>query len=381
MTKLHTVIILSVLTAFTCVEAGAVNIKDFGASGNVKVNSTAAFKKAIASGVKDIYVPAGSYLIGPESVTIPADVYLHGDGNASKLILAANTGTVFTLCKGSRISRLSFDGIKGKPGSVGDGIIMLPPKTDMVVIESVSFTGTNRPCIVTDHADDLIIRDCHFRNVNQAISLQFSNRVRVQDNTVINAKVHGIQFWGNWNWEAKQSDNLIITGNYVKDGGGGAIWGAGARNVVVSNNIVDGATDVGIDLEWCDDSVISGNVVSNAENGCISLFFACRGVSITGNTVNNNRKITDPKPGWYARAGIWLTYPNRESFKGDNGHRDITIAGNTITGGEGDRRAIWVGAESDNVILGNNTINGSAIWSGGGTSPMKIISDNTVIKK
>lgn len=341
---------------------------------------SARIKKAASEGRMEVVIPAGSYVVGPQAIVIPSNMAIRGTGNATVIKLAEGTGTAFLPGKGSSIAAMHIDGAKGRPGGVSDGVIMLGNGSHGVTIDSVSFTGSPRTCIVTDHADDTTIRNCRFVDVFQAISIQFSNQIRISHNTVIKAKSHGIQFWGNWKWDSKGCDNILISGNYVRNGGGGAIWGAGARHVIASGNIVDGATDVGIDLEWCDDSVITGNVVSNFENGGISLFFACKGVSITGNTINNNRPIIDPKADWWARAGIWLTYPNTESFPKDNGHRDVTITGNTINCAEGDRRAIWVGSLSDNIVIGSNAIKGGGIWSGGGTGPMKQITDNTTVK-
>jgi len=66
------------------------------------------------------------------------------------------------------------------------------------------------------------------------------------------------------------------------------------------------------------------------------------------------------------RTGIWLTYPNRESFKDEKGHRDITIVGNTVyCAPDGDRRALWIGSESDNITVADNTFNGGDTWFGG----------------
>ena len=58
---------------------------------------------------------------------------------------------------------------------------------------------------------------------------------------------HGIQFWGNWEWKNKAMTDIVLIGNYVKNGGGGAIWGTGATRVVMANNVVDGAYDIGLD--------------------------------------------------------------------------------------------------------------------------------------
>lgn len=337
------------------------NVKDFGAKGNGVTNDTQAFKKALASGRKDVYIPAGKYLIGPETIAVPAQIILHGDGAASVLKLAKNTGVIFKLGKSVTINRVAFDGKDGKSGGVPDGVLSLPNKTKDIVIDSVSFLNCDRACIVTDHSDDLIIQNCTFRNIGLAISLVFSQRVKITGNSVFNARLHGIQFWGCYDWKSKDGADIIITGNYVKDGGGGAIWGSGTTRAVIANNIVDGAKDVGIDLEWCDDSVISGNTVRNFENAGISLFFACRRVSITGNTIINDRPIADPNAVFWIRAGIWLTDPNRKSYQDDHGHKDIAITGNVINCAGGNRRAMYIGAESENVTITGNTTQGGEI--------------------
>lgn len=342
-----------------------INVVELGAKADGKTNCSAIFEKAFASGQKNIYIPAGEYLIGPKPLTIPADVFVHGDGNASVLKLAPETGAIFNLGRGNTLARLKIEGSQAlKNGSVADAVFFLPSQSKNILIENIFFENCDRACIVTDHANDLVIRGCTFEKIALAISLQFSSRVKILDNTVIDARVHGIQFWGNWKY-SKNGQDLIITGNYVKNGGGGGIWGTGYTRAVVGNNIVDGVEDVAIDLEWCEDSTITGNTVCNFENGGISLFFACRRITIVGNTIINNRPIKDPKASWWARAGIWLTSPNRETFKDDHGHRDVTIVGNTIFCEEGKRRAMWIGSESDNILINGNIVKGGEIWQGG----------------
>ena len=360
-----------------------VSVREFGAEGNGTANDTVAFGKALASGAKDIYLPAGTYRIGPDALNVPAEVYLHGDGPASKLVLAADTGVLFNLSDGVTLARFAIEGKVGKRGEVSDGVVHLGWGADRCRVEAVEFRDCDRACIVTDHGNDLSVRDCTFTKVGLAVSLQYSQRIKIQDNTVVDCRLHGIQFWGNWKWEAKGASDLVITGNYVRNGGGGAIWGTGATRVIAANNIIDGASDVGIDLEWCDDSVIQGNTVRNCENAGISLFFSCQRISITGNTVINDRPISDPKAEWWVRSGIWLTFPNREQFKGDTGHRDVTIVGNTILCGAGERRALWIGSESENVTLAGNTIRNGQIMTGGihKVNPMVLrkVEDNVVI--
>jgi len=382
-------IVFSFLTALLlCSRAFAAPVQavltKYGAKADSKTDCTAAFKRALASGSKNIYIPAGTYLLGPECLNVPENASISGDGFGTVLKLAKDTGTVFALAPGCRLSSLAIDGKLGKSGGVTEGVVSVGSAA-FCVIDSMSFRDCDRACILTDHATDLTIRNCDFRNVGLAASLQFSSRVKVLNNTLVDAKVHGFQFWGNWKFENKASEDLIFTGNYVKNGGGGGIWGTGATRVIAANNIVDGANDVGIDLEWCDDSVISGNTIRNCENAGISLFYSCSRVSITGNTVINDREIKDPEAEWYVRSGIWLTYPNTETFKNDTGHKDISIVGNTVYSLPGRRRAMWIGSGSSNVTISANTVSGASSWQGGEhkVTPMvlKEIPDNIVIGK
>jgi hypothetical protein len=160
-------------------------------------------------------------------------------------------------------------------------------------------------------------------------------------------------------WLGQKSEDVIVTGNYVKNGGHGAIWGTGVTRAVFANNIVDGASDVGLDLEWSEDSVITANTVRNCANAGIALFFACRRIGISGNTILNDHPMPEPGKtapgGWWVRSGIWLTSPDRKKFPEDSGHEAITITGNTITGDGLRRRGIWIGRESRTITLGANT--------------------------
>ena len=354
----------------------AASVADFGAKGDGQTNDTEAFRKALASGEKDIYVPPGTYLLGPEQLTVGKATFLHGSGRASIIKVAEGTGGLLSLDESVRLERLHFDGKDAKQGGVTDGLVVLPGPADSVVIDSVSFTDCDRACILTDHADHLVISNCDFRKVGLAISIQFSSYIKILNNTVIDARVHGIQFWGNWKHEQKVIRDLIIANNYVRNGGGGAIWGTGATRVIMTGNIIDGAHDVGLDLEWCDDSVITGNTVRNCQNAGISLFYMCKRVAIIGNTIINDNQITEDeaKKEWYVRSGIWLTSPNRETFKGDTGHEDICITGNVIRSAKGARRGIWIGSEVKNVKIESNLILGAGVFYGGhhAVNPMQL---------
>jgi hypothetical protein len=372
---------IAVLTMSMC--ASAANVRECGAKGDGKTNDTAAFAQACTAG-GEVYVPAGEYLI--DGIALPKGTLFRGVGAASKIILSAS-GTI-ALGEACTVADLAFTGVEasdGKAASPQDKAILTVRSVPDVTIRNVSIENYKYTGVYGDHAHGLRVLDSRFEKVNWGVLLSFCHRVQVTGNRVIDAASHGIQFWGNWKWESKQCEDLVFSNNYVRNGGAGAIWGTGGTRVVMTGNIIDGATDVGLDLEWCDDATIVGNTVRRCHNGGISLFFSCRRVSIVGNTIINDVAVPkDEAPGaWWVRSGIWLTYPNREEFKGDSGHRDITIVGNTIFCESGRRRAMWIGSDSQGITIANNTLRNGDVWYGGkhgeSASPLvKITGKNTI---
>ncbi len=350
-----------------------------GATPDGRTDSTAAFQKALRSGRAIVAIPPGRYAL--QSVTIPTGVTLTGCGPESTLVPFKETKStpeknddgnklhgkesaphkLLILSTGSTAKDLAIDGM-------GENIVgFASVGAANVTIENCRIDNTKSFGVNFDHVTNGKIVGNTISKVMRAVNIDFSNGIRVMNNTVTDCSQHGIQFWGNYNWqENSRNRDLIFSGNIVKNGGAGAIWGTGYSNVIMSNNLIDGAEDVGLDLEWCDDSVITGNVIHNAKNGGISLFFRCRRVSISGNTIINDWDWKGEKPGdWWIRAGIWLTFPNREEYKNDTGHEDVTITGNTIFNAPGERRSIWIGSESKRITIDNNTINKDLIYFGG----------------
>ncbi len=359
------VVLICLFLVCAPVLAATVSITDFGAKGDGTTDCSPAFEQAIASGASVITVPAGTWLVGPEGLKLPDNTALIGEGPASVLKLAAGTVQLLELGSGCRLERLAFDGTATSEGNLNEGVVRTAWTTG-VTIRDVSFDHCDRSCLLTDNAAEVTVEDCTFRDIALAIHLVFSKRCRVSGNRVERARIHGIQFWGNWKWERHGSEDLLFTGNWVKEGGGGGIWGCGADRVTMTGNIVDGVTDVGLDVEWCNDVAISGNVVKSAANAGISCFFSCKRVAITGNTILNDHPYEepDPPPGWWCRAGIWLTAPNPAEFAGDLGHEAISIVGNVIHCEGGIRRAVWLPEAGKNIHLEANVLSGGGVWIG-----------------
>jgi parallel beta-helix repeat protein len=274
------------------------------------------------------------------------------------------------------VRNLEIRGRNVKAGGATAAGVLAASGARNITIKHVLFLDANRVCIGINHTDGVAVTGCHFRNVGMALDAVFSSHLRICGNQLSGARIHGFEIWGNWSWKKRVIRDVIIKGNVIHNGGAGAIWVTGATGVIMANNIVDGAKDVGLDLEWCNNSVITGNIVSQCRNAGISLFYSCQRITITGNTVCNDRPISSraARAKWWVRSGIWLTYPNTKMFKRDSGNRDVTIADNTIYCSAGKRRAVWIGSGSDHVTLNGNTIDGGGVWYGGhqGVHPLAL---------
>ncbi len=324
---------------------GSVSVKDHGAVGDGQADDSQAFEAALAASEGDLFIPPGRYRIA--AVKVPAETTIQGVAHRSQIIMPTGAAAAMHLADRCTLRDLKFTTDQEDAGGLYKGLLTIG-RFSGVTLSDLVFQGVNRSCILTDHASDVSITDCRFDDIDCAIHLIFSNKIMVSRNFIRNARVHGIQFWGNWQYERMESTDLVFANNYVFNGGGGAIWGTGARRVVMADNIIDGAHDIGLDLEWCDDSTIVGNTVRNCTNAAIALFLSCRNVTIAGNSM----VVTEGSTG--RRDGIWLTPTDKSLYKDDHGHRIISITGNTVVAeGKTLRHGINIGSGWDIVCHDN----------------------------
>lgn len=336
------------------------SILAFGAKPDGSSDSSAAFQKAVEAGVSRIFIPEGVFAV--KELVLPDNISVTGCGEQSCLVpFSEDQKFVIRGGSNSRFADFSID-VRGRKAH---GLFFL--RTKNVTIERIFVSGSRAFGINFDHVKDAVIRECCIRSCYTGIMQTYCSNIRTVGNRVLDSTKHGIQFWSQDRWRPQfRTRNLWFCENYVKNApsGDGGIWGVGVIGVVMSGNIVECAKDVGLDLEWCEDALISGNVVRDTEHGGISLFFSCRNVTISGNTVYNNRIYAKEAEGYWVRAGIWLTYQNQKTFQNDTGHENITIAGNTIINGPGKRRAIWIGCGKNILVRGNQLI-GAPLYHGG----------------
>ena len=329
------------------------NVRDHGAKGDDRTDDTRAFVAALKAS-RNVYVPAGTYRIG--TITLPDKTYLHGDGRASVIRFVAPKDAKAGVNVGSscRLSNLRFTGTKpfenwitGK-GSMNPVMLLARGKQD-IEIDRVKIDDYRHNAIWLEGCQDVRVTGCVLEKLFHGMEIDSCKRIHVMGNRLREMRNHGIQFWGQSNFTRMLCEDLIFANNYVYHGGSGAIWGTGARRVVMNNNVIDGAKDIGLDLEWCYDCSITGNTTKNCWNAGIALFLSCKNVAITGNSLF----IDDSKEG--RRDGIMLTGVNRGLYRKDFGHRNISITGNTIHAEGKHRHGISVGS-GYNIVCSANTM-------------------------
>lgn len=133
--------------------------------------------------------------------------------------------------------------------------------------------------------------------------------VIIRGNTVVNCDHAGIEVQGE---SAKACSDIIIDGNFVKNcainpslsdvllGRGGIdigfsvgnwLFGFGAKQVIVSNNIVDGCQGAGIYLTSVTNSSISGNIIRNISGDSVDQVHAIENVGIHTISCDRSRFI------------------------------------------------------------------------------------------
>jgi parallel beta-helix repeat protein len=264
-------------------------VTDFGAVPGDDIDDAGAFRRAFAAGTRDLYVPAGTYVVS--SFDVPDGCYVHGAGSDSVLVLAAGNGNIMRVGSDCHISTLAIDGT-GSGHNYVEGLVVVTwckrVKLDRLTIADSGLTG-----IVVDHGADVTISDCHIARVRRAIRVDHSSKIRITNNTITDCREHGITFSGNWrNRGPRLCRDLRITGNDMRRSGSVAIWGEGARRVTVRDNVLH-AQDEAIHLESCEQGLVRGNGLVGAVKSAIVLL-GCQKISVTGNRPHNRvlRRVT-----------------------------------------------------------------------------------------
>lgn len=312
-----------------------VNIKNFGAKGDDATDDSAAIQKALDSGAKKLYAPAGTYRGTLHNV--PSNIEIYGDGDATVFKLNGNSD-VFKISGRSNVTLRDFkiDGLRATHSSTSNDAIDIDctstacsnVKIRNVTIRDIGGTGVQALAAVGTPSTDLYVE-----NVD-----------------VENAGAHAIISQDYWS-------NVWFRGNRVKSWGLGVanrVGITGSRsgsNVVISDNIVIGSASAlgtsvhGISVDRTSNATVKGNIVKDTIGFGIEAGIVTNG-SITGNTVTGG-----------TRAGIALSGTQSPAERNVN----VSVTGNNLSGGAKQGVYAFITGATGTVVHENITISGNSI--------------------
>jgi hypothetical protein len=148
--------------------ADIVSVKDFGAVGDGVTDDTAALAAAVAAG-REVFFPAGNYLISPSAFSGLLSLKLRGCGRDVTKITLASTGTALTFsnCQWLQVSDLTIQAI-GTAQALANAIgVQLDTGTGNSLIERVNFVGFSLDGLrmvglVGNQLSGITLNDCYF---------------------------------------------------------------------------------------------------------------------------------------------------------------------------------------------------------------------------
>jgi parallel beta-helix repeat protein len=354
------------------------------AAGTSTYNCAADLTAAFAAGNR-IYFPQGSYYIGGDTLTIPSNRVIYGDGEASKIIVDASgrvdpfSDHILVLGSDCTVRDLLIDGDRA------DAVqeirsIFISSSAVRCLIENVTFKDQGVGVWVED-ASEIFIRSCRFIGT-------------VSKSHIVTSGASGF------------AERLIIEGNYFGSSVEEAIdVNAKTRGVVITGNVffdnhtgpdVDGTEviDIGSNSD-CFDITITGNRCNgnSAADAFVWVKLGSSRVSIVGNAVTNLDltgeavvRITNSKHVTVANnvcqsvprlvrltersstiASEYITISGNTASavalhgifldNCTNVTTDVTITGNVLNTTTATEEGMHI-VEADNLIIAGNTIRG-----------------------
>ncbi len=284
-----------------------------GTADDVEIN--AALSQVASAGGGMVFLAAGSYTLA-DTIRIPSDVTLAGEGSATKLSFATSVGD----------KTMITNNVSYTPGSrhaTGNKNITV---RDMYIDGDKTNRGSGADSIWTvgfNTVENLTIENMNIVNGwTVAIQTEFCSYVTIANNRTHNSGDDGIGI-------NEETYNCSCYGNRITDAGkGDKSYGApngieiqdGARDVTVSGNVIENCAADGIQVSThtgkpgCINVSIDGNTVRNCESGVF-----VKGISGTSQiavTVSNNQIIGTVDTALY---GLQAAYTE-----------DVVFVGNTV---------------------------------------------------
>jgi parallel beta-helix repeat protein len=187
---------------------------------------------------------------------------------------------------------------------------------------------------------DILISNNTFRNINTCIALTNYKNL-VIDGNIADGYVNG----ANWiisNNHFNTAVNIVELGT--------PIYISFVKGVVICGNIMDNSFFSGIFITGCDNFNIVGNTIKNAGQNPVTDVATIDVLNSTNGNITNNIVLKDPTVG--------LITSTNSIRVGTGSPANITIENNTCTTRAATTTFSLTGT---NIIVGNNTINGSVV--------------------
>lgn len=290
-----------------------------------------------ANAGQDLVLQPGTYTV--TTITIPANTRVRGY-EAKILVSGAANGIVMS---GSNSSLLGVEvdgtGLTTNGNLVGMGILI--SNATGVTVQDCNVHDTQNNGIGFDHGTNVqIIANTvgATKNSMNGIGGTFSNNVKVYRN-ILSGNA-GIEVWGGDPATAHGVYGCVDVQVNENSMTGGGVFLASCQDFTINGNRSVNAVDVGVDAEGCLAGTMSNNVVRDANNYGVAMFYGSNEVAITGNKVICSSTPTGLKHG----IGIVTATTSK----------DITITGNTV-------RVAGNSIQTDATALSNAVIVGNRL--------------------
>lgn len=307
-------------TSIAIVSTEPINVKAFGAKGNgVDDDGEAlqlAFGYAKANKV-EVYIPSGTYKFSGQ-LTIDS-ISVGGNRTSSILVPTSATGGEVQLTGTNTVLKdLSFEGNRG-PRTNGHAIktVVDANNQEAVGLNIKNLNVNNYPGrgIELNNLTSGSVENCRITNCkDQAIMINYSYNMTVAHCEFRNNH-DGVEIWGgNANpaiYAAHQIGagdititNCVVNNDFNSNHQTG-VFAALTDGLTVTNCVIKNCSDVGLDIEACQNSTISDNVVKNCINGCLTTFYGGDNVVFADNACVQGDGYG---PGIFIHAGgdLWL---------------------------------------------------------------------------
>ncbi len=226
-----------------------------------------------------VYIKEGTYDLGADEVSITSDnITLMGAGKATRI---EGTSTAVIRINGANNILIAELYVYGDTGFDDRGISV--QGSSKIIISRSWFEHCYRPIAVISSSDGVIISDNFILDGGDGIYIADSGDITISSNSVTNCSAYGIflgTVYGNDNF-------AVVDGNQVFE----CDQGIYAHNslAVISNNFVARNEKNGITLHDTNDSVVSGNLVIDNDFSDTATYDGIHLNNSDHNIISNNR--------------------------------------------------------------------------------------------